>query len=385
MKKLLVLLLVVLSLLLISCSGNKSAGDASDNAIAKDDKSSDTISEADDKTTENTSATDDKTSDVSLTDPSTEDAKEDKTSDNSLAEEDTSDSSSNEENTDMNDFPDITVEDSIPDEYLVERTDYCGTIEEIQYKTKDYFGDGHEITKPALVYLPYNYDASNKYNVLYLMHGIGGNEREWGLLGNPSRVKIIMDNLIYKGEIEPFIIVTPNGRAGAEFADSSSDFNSFYVFGKELRNDLIPYIESKYSTYADYEEGGYDLTKARNHRAMAGLSMGGMQTINIGMCECLDIISYFGAFSAAPTTNSASMIADKLKDFPDYDIRFFYNMCGTDDTIALASASAAVDSLTELTDKLFDGKNFIWQTLPGGHAFNIWYLGFYNFAKIAFK
>ena len=61
-----------------------------------------------------------------------------------------------------------------------------------------------------------------------------------------SRIKIIMDNLIYNGEIEPFIIVTPNGRSSAGYASVATDFNSFYLFGKELRNDLIPYIDSNY-------------------------------------------------------------------------------------------------------------------------------------------
>ncbi len=399
MKKLLISLLTVIVLLLVSCSGNKSADTASDNSLAANEESSANteeadeqspdISAADDKSSDNSSATDDKATDNT---PSTDEkasddasAADDKAADNSEAAQDTSDSSSDKENSDMNDFPEVTVVDTIPAEYLAKREDNCGTIEKIEYKTKDYFGDGHEITKPAYVYLPYNYDSSKQYNVLYLMHGIGGTENEWGMNNDSSQVKIMMDNLIYNGVIEPFIIVTPNGRSGAEFANSSSDFNSFYIFGQELRNDLIPYIESNYSTYASYNEGGYDLTETRRHRAMAGLSMGGMQTINIGMCECLDIMSYFGAFSACPTTNTSSMIAEKLKAFPDYDIRYFYNICGTDDTIALASASAAVDNLTALTDKLSDDKNFIWQEVPGGHAFNVWFLGFFNFARIAFR
>lgn len=280
----------------------------------------------------------------------------------------------------------LGIVDAIPSEYLRRRVDeQSGTIEKISYQTKDYFGDESEITKHAYVYLPYNYDENKKYNVLYLMHGIGGNENEWGMNNQSSMVKIMMDNLIYNGEIEPFIIVTPNGRSSAEFANTSSDFNAFYVFGKELRNDLIPYIESNYSTYGEYDENGYDMTAARNHRAMAGLSMGGMQTINIGMGENLDILSYFGAFSAAPTTNNASKIAALLEEFPDYDINFFYNICGTEDGIAIASASAAVNNLTNLTDRLVDGENFVWQTVSGGHDFKIWYLGFFNFAKLVFQ
>lgn len=277
------------------------------------------------------------------------------------------------------------ISDKIPVEYYTSMYRDCGKLELVSYTTKDYFGDGAEITKPAYVYLPFGYDESKQYNVLYLMHGIGGNEKEWGMYSTSSRVKSIMDKLIKNGLIEPFIVVTPNGRSCADYANTSADFNSFYKFGEELRNDLIPFIESKYSTYADVESDGNDFSKSRDHRAMAGLSMGGMQTINIGMCECLDIISWFGAFSAAPTSYPASKIVDILGNFPDEKINYFYNICGTEDKIAYPSASAAAKNITGLTERLIDGTNYTWQELPGGHDFNIWYLGFYNFARIAFK
>lgn len=279
-----------------------------------------------------------------------------------------------------------TPVDKIPEEHLVMLEDASGTIEHISYTTYDYFGDSSTaITKYAYVYLPYNYDKSKQYNVLYLMHGIGGTEIEWGMVNENSRVKLMMDNLISNGEIEPFIVVVPNGRSSADFANASSDYNAFYVFGQELRNDLIPYIESNYATYAKYDATGYDLTATRDHRAMAGLSMGGMQTINIGLCESLDIISSFGAFSAAPTSYPASRIATVLKDYPDYGINYFYNICGREDAIAFSSAKAAVTSLTSLTDKLTESENFIWQEVSGGHGFDVWYLGFYNFAQVAFR
>lgn len=261
----------------------------------------------------------------------------------------------------------------------------CGTINEISYTTKAYYGDESEITKTAFVYLPKDYDETKQYNVLYLMHGVGGDEREWGMYNSSSKVKAMMDQLIAREALEPFIVVAANGRSSTDFANKNADYNAFYVFGKELRNDLIPYIDANFATYADYSEDGYDLTEARDHRAMAGLSMGGMQTTNIGLCECLDIISYFGTFSAAPTTYNATQIAGYLEDFEEYDINYFYSMCGTNDGIAYSSARAAVTGLTDKTDKLTDGENFTWQTLPGGHDFNIWYLGFYNFARLVFQ
>jgi len=279
--------------------------------------------------------------------------------------------------------PIATVDTKIPSQYTDLRLIEKGKIEKITYTTYDYFGDGSEITKEANVFIPYNYDETKQYNVLYLMHGIGGDENEWGMTGNASKVKMIMDNLVYHGDIDTFIIVTPNGRSSANHS-SSADYNSFYVFGQELRNDLIPYIDSHYSTYADYDENGYDLTAARDHRAMAGLSMGGMQTINIGIGECVDIISYFGAFSAAPTSNLDTKTAEILKD-NTYPIHYFYNICGTEDGVAYASASAAAKNLPAVCDQFVDGENFTWMDVKGVHDFNVWYLGFYNFAQLAFQ
>lgn len=270
--------------------------------------------------------------------------------------------------------------DAIPEKYTKKRMDEAGTIVHISYPSRDYFLDGKAITKEANVYLPYGYSEDNKYNVLYLMHGIGGDEAEWGMVDDDSLVKRMMDNLIYYKEIMPFIVVTPNGRSTEKCAREGSDFNSFYVFGKELRNDLIPYIEANYSTYVDAD----DMSLSREHRAMAGLSMGGMQTINIGIGECIDLFSYFGAFSAAPTSNPAAKTARLLKDSP-YEIAYFYNICGTEDEIAYDSAAAAAKNLPEVCDKFRDSENFEWQELSGAHDFNIWYLGFYNFAQIAFQ
>lgn len=282
--------------------------------------------------------------------------------------------------------PTAEITEIIPTKYSSRRYKQCGTIEQITYPSYDYYGDGSALEKPANVYLPYGYDEEKQYNVLYLMHGIGGDENEWGMVGNTSQIKMIMDNLIYNGDVEPFIVVTPNGRSGADFANKSSDYNSFYEFGKELRNDLIPYIESHYATYGKAGEEGYDMKADREHRAMAGLSMGGMQTINIGMCECLDIISWFGAFSAAPTSYPAADVIKKIDEqFPDEEIKYFYNICGTNDTIAYQSASTAAKNLPQLSDRFQDGENYMWQELKGGHDFHIWYLGFYNFAQLVFE
>lgn len=262
--------------------------------------------------------------------------------------------------------------DAIPVEYR-KKCEYGGKIEQITYVSKNYFGDESKIEKKANVYLPVDYTTSKKYKVLYLMHGIGGNENEWGMNSDESVVKKIMDNLTIKGEIDPFIIVTPNGRAGFTAKEGSNEpaHNSFYKFGLELRNHLIPYIDSHYSTYND-----------RDGRAMAGLSMGGMQTINIGICECLDLISYFGAFSAAPSSYNASKVSSHINANNQFKVNYFYNICGKEDTVAYAAHFDAARLLPRFLDTIIDGENFTWQEKTGGHDFGIWNLGFFNFAKI---
>ena len=242
-----------------------------------------------------------------------------------------------------------------------------GTVEKFTYMAHDWFDEGQpEYEKAAYVYLPCGYDPGETYGLLILCHGIGGSEAEWGLPTNNSTVKKIMDNLIDSGAIRPFIVVTPNGRAG-----KTNDYSSFYLFDRELREDLLPALQEKYAVnIAD-----------RDKCAMVGLSMGGMQTINIGIGKCLDLFSCFGAFSAAPTSNPAAVTAGILNASGDLPVRMFYSVCGTEDNVALSSARAAVDGLDGMTDALNEG-NFVVQYIPGGHDFTVWYLGFYNFAML---
>ena len=256
-------------------------------------------------------------------------------------------------------------EDAIPARYT-RNCSHSGTVEKFTYQAHDYHNGLAMYEKAAYVYLPYGYDPQNTYDLLILCHGIGGSEAEWGLPSGNSRVRQIMDNLIDSSEIRPFIAVTPNGRAG-----KTDDYTSFYSFGKELRNDLLPALQKAYAV---------DITD-RGRCAMAGLSMGGMQTINLGIGECLDLFSAFGAFSAAPTSNRAEVTAATLNAHPDLPIRVFYNICGKEDSVALASATAAFQNLAGMTGQLNDG-NFFVQLVPGGHDFSVWYLGFYNFARM---
>ena len=269
--------------------------------------------------------------------------------------------------------------EKIPSEYY-RSPDKNGTTLKIHYESKDYAGDGADVTKYAVVYLPPDYSEDNLYDVLVLCNGIGGSENEWGFMNQNSIRRNMLDNLILNGDIPPMIVVMPNGRSTAKYMNASmGNAASFYAFGQELRNDLLPFIDANFATYGSLTPD--DLSASRNHRAMAGLSMGGMQTINIGLCECLDLFSAFGAFSAAPTSYTAVQIAAELNRFPDMPIRYFYSICGLQDGTAYGAASGAAKNLPDYTDRVTEA-NWHWQELKGGHDFNIWTLGLYNFARV---
>ena len=152
---------------------------------------------------------------------------------------------------------------------------------------------GDTITKKCHIYLPAGYDNKKniKYDVLYLLHGVGGDRWEWlkgsGIEDGNYVICNIFDNLIAKGEIEPMIVVFPEGRSAHDWMDSSfnpdgTNLLGFYYFDYELRYDLIPFIESQYNTYANIDDISPEaLAYNRLHRAIAGLSMGGMQSLNL--------------------------------------------------------------------------------------------------------
>ncbi len=272
----------------------------------------------------------------------------------------------------------FVFEDEIPPA-CIRQLQGAGTVRRYDYTAHDYLGDGAEITKRVWVYLPEGYAEDGCYDVLVLCHGIGGTETEWGFAKDFSTQKNIADQLIRRGEARPLIIVMPNGRSCAAFNDTRMEnAQAFYLFGQELRSDLLPWVDAHFATWAARHPDDPD--GAREHRAMAGLSMGGMQTINIGLCECLDLFSAFGAFSAAPTTYTAAEIAARLKAFPDLPVRYFYSLCGTDDSLYFAGSAAAKD-LPAFTDR-FTKANWHWQERPGGHDFSIWNLGLYNFLRL---
>ena len=97
-------------------------------------------------------------------------------------------------------LPDLP--EKLPMEYRKSVQD-GGLVQRIEYPSKDYYGDRAEITKPALVYLPAGYSEENQYDLLVLCHGVGGTEREWGFLSNPSMGKNLVDNSLQRAKSGP--------------------------------------------------------------------------------------------------------------------------------------------------------------------------------------
>jgi len=148
--------------------------------------------------------------------------------------------------------------------------------------------------RKMLVYTPPGYSTDRKYPVLYLLHGIGGDETEWQRFATPD---VLLDNLLADKKIEPMIVVMPNGRAQENDRAEGNIYaasDAFANFEHDLLNDVIPAIEAKYSVMAD-----------REHRALAGLSMGGGQSLNFGLAH-LDTFAWIGGFSSAPNTKPAA-------------------------------------------------------------------------------
>lgn len=276
-----------------------------------------------------------------------------------------------------------------------------GTIETITYETETYDeGNSVKMSKQANVYLPAGYDASKQYNVLYLMHGGGENMNTWLVENDYSGNKKMVDNLIANGEINPLIIVTPTFYRPSDVPEPDGDFDLTTIFQHELRKDLIPYIESHYSTYAGGDVSDENLIKTRMHRAFAGLSMGSMTTYRSALYANYDVFAWFGPYSGCQGPGGdQDAEADKIvsvieagyeKGMP---LGFLYCGNGVDD-IAHDEHVNIMKKAVSITDKLVEGANYAFIDLPrqersyggytGEHSMWSWHIHLYNCLRVFF-
>lgn len=237
-----------------------------------------------------------------------------------------------------------------------------GRIDTIRYDSKTVGA-----TRTALIYTPPGYSKTKKYPVLYLLHGIGGDEFEWLLNGHPE---LIMDNLYANKKAEPMIVVLPNGRAMANDRATGNimapdKVQAFARFEDDLLKDLIPYVQQHYSTYKD-----------REHRAIAGLSMGGGQSLNFGLGN-LDVFAWIGGFSSAPNTKQPTELIPNPKT-THKQLKLLWISCGTEDNL-MPITSRTVDYLKE------NRIPHVFLKEPGGHDFKVWKNDLYHFSQLVFK
>lgn len=268
---------------------------------------------------------------------------------------------------------------AVPEQYDAQECDQPGTVEELTYQTKAYATDGRDVEKKALVYLPYGYDESQSYNILYLMHGTGDDEEYW-LRTHPQN-KTMVDQMIARGDIDPLIIVTPTFYVEDDCMDDLDQLT--YSFREELRNDLMPKVESRYSTYAETcDEQGF--TASRDHRTFAGLSRGAVTTYHSALCGSLDYFSWFGTFSGSRTTADYFEETLQSEAFADYPIHYLYVSSGNFD-FALPGQIQDYKALLETEPRLVEGVNTSFDVYPMRyHSIGSWHLALYNYLQKIF-
>ena len=237
-----------------------------------------------------------------------------------------------------------------------------GKIDTISYPSKTV-----GVNRKALIYTPPGYSKAKKYPVLYLLHGIGGDELEWFTNGTPH---VILDNLYAEGKLEDMIVVLPNGRAMKDDRATGNimagdKVEAFSTFEKDLLNDLIPFVEKKYAVKKD-----------RESRAIFGLSMGGGQALNFGLGN-MDHFAWVGGFSSAPNTRVPELLLPNPEEAKK-KLKLLWISCGDQDGL-IGNSKRTHDYLEK------NGVPHVFYLEPGGHDFKVWKNDLYMIAPLLFK
>jgi enterochelin esterase-like enzyme len=293
-----------------------------------------------------------------------------------------------------------------------------GKVETVEYDSKS-VGD----TRKMMVYLPPGYSKDTKYPVFYLLHGAGDNEGGWTRTGSAN---VILDNLFADKKIAPMIVVMPNGSpqgprpgtvlAGTIMKRADADKNGIVSreeflaaaealykdldtgkldekqlaaglnrlmpapraqggrgrglgdfvsgFENDLLKDIVPYVESHYPVQTD-----------REHRAIAGLSMGGGQALTIGLRH-LDQFAYVGGFSSALFGNTSALVSDPAT--ASKQLRLLWLSCGDEDRLMDASKNFHAS----LEEKKVP---HLWHVDSGAHTWPVWKNDLYLIAQRLFR
>jgi enterochelin esterase-like enzyme len=247
-----------------------------------------------------------------------------------------------------------------------------GAVETLEYDSKS-----AGMKRKLVVYLPPGYSKGTTYPVFYLLHGAGGNETSWQTQG---KTDVILDNLYADKKLAPMIVVMPNGipqaaaspeaaqapaPAGAGRGRGGNFQVSNALFEADLLKDIIPFIDSRYPTKAD-----------REHRAVAGLSLGGGQSFTTGL-KSLDTFAWVGGFSSAILGVQPAALAANPENLRK-QLKLLWVSCGSEDTLFGASQN--------LHRALKEGNvPHIWHVEPGAHVWPVWKNDLYLLSQLLFK
>lgn len=235
---------------------------------------------------------------------------------------------------------------------------------------KKYFSSVTNSWRRCYIYTPAGYDVntSEKYPVLYLLHGGGEDVRGWATQG---KADLILDNLIAENKAKSMLIVMMDGN----FSSGINGFNeqALSTFENELTRSVIPFVETNYR-----------VATGANNRALAGLSMGGLQTLYAGV-KNTGMFAYLGVFSSGWWANQPAL-ADPQYEFMKNNItiinsnlKSFWISIGGKEDIAYSNCKIMLSKFDDMKIK------YQYSEYPGGHTWPVWRNNLYNFAQILFK
>lgn len=242
-----------------------------------------------------------------------------------------------------------------------------------------YYSPTLQMNRRMTIYTPPGYEATKKnYPVLYLLHGMGGDEEAWVTLGRTAQV---LDNLIAQGKARPMIVVMPNGNAIQEAAPGESSLG-FYKPSFELPKTMEGSFELAFPDIVKFMDAHYRTIKSKAGRAIAGLSMGGFHALHISK-QYPELFDYIGLFSAAimPDKNVSSPVYDhweeKLKLQFSKKPKLYWIAIGKEDFLY---------EQNEEYRKHLDTKNYPYQYFEnaGGHIWKNWRIYLTKFATMIF-
>lgn len=250
-----------------------------------------------------------------------------------------------------------------------------GTVSKIWYNSPS-LGMNRRMT----VYTPAGYETSGKrYPVFYLLHGMGGDENAWSELGRATQ---IIDNLIAQGKAEPMIVVMPNGNADLEAAPGESPLG-FYPPTTQLPKTKDGSFETSFPEIVNFIDNTYRTIPDKQHRAIAGLSMGGFHSKNISR-QNPDMFDYVGLFSAA--INMREGVTSPVYDNGEEKLRVQFERQPTLYWIAIGKDDFLYNDNVNYRHMLDEkGYPYKYRESDGGHIWKNWRIYLTEFAPQLFK